>query len=437
MKSKIYKYAAALALILGATACHDDVTGKTGTEESGVGEVNLRSMGIEVSNVEKVIETSAKSKASLDLSDYIVKIYKSNGNVAQEWKYSEMPEVFELPVGDYTAKVFSHQVTKADWDKPYFVGEKDFSIVNDDITNIGKITCVLSNIKVSIRYTDDLRKYMGDDVRVTVVANDNGRLEFTSDETRSGYFEAVEGSSTIIVEFKGTVNGYYETLRHTIADAEAGQHRIITFKTKTPPGPTPGGEDPGYIEPGTGIGIDIDVTDEDLSTNVNNEEELLDPSDRPGGEDPDEPTPPGPEDPDDPKPENTIRIESAAFSFDEPNDPAADNDGIVNIYAPKGVEHFMVKITSTNGNFIASAGELLPLDFDLAYPESEDAATKFSNLGFPVRDGVIGKTELVFNIKNFVPLLAAFPGTHYFQLSVQDSDNMQTVKTLVFVAPED
>lgn len=426
MKTKIFAFATALVLGIGLCACHDDPKG--GEETVGKGSVNLKSMGIDVNNAEKVIETS---RASVDLSDFQIKIFKESGELSNEWTYSSMPEVFELPVGKYTAKVFSHTVEKAAWDSPYFIGEKSFEIANDNITDLGIITCKLANIKVSIRYSKELRKYMGDDVRVTVMANDDGVLVFTPDETRSGYFEAIEGSSTIIVEFTGTVNGTMETLRHTITDAAAGQHRIVTFKVKTPPGTTP--TDPeGGIDPGTGIGIDVEVTDEDMTANIPNEEELLDPSDRPGGEDPgDEPgpdTPPvGPD-----QPENTITITSNDVNMDGPNDVAGLSQVIVNITAPKGITHLLVKISSTNDNFLSSAGEMLPLEFDLAYPG--DMAENFSSIGFPVGDQVIGQTALDFNISQFVPLLAAFPGTHEFKLTVQDADNMQQIKTLVLVA---
>lgn len=433
MKTKIFAFATAIALGIGLCSCHDDPKGTV--ETVGKGSVNLKSMGVDVSNAEKVIETS---RASIDLSDFQIKIYKESGELNNEWTYSTMPEVFELPIGNYTAKVFSHTVQKAAWDAPYFVGEKAFEIVNDQITDLGIITCKLANIKVSIRYSNELRKYMGDDVRVTVIANDDGVLEFTPDETRSGYFEAIEGSSTIIVEFNGTVNGTKETLRHTIADAEAGQHRIVTFKVKTPPGTNP--TDPvGGIDPGTGIGIDVDVTDEDMTANVPNEEELLDPSDRPGGEEPGEDNPggdnpgddnPGGDTPDDPV--NTIEITSTDVNMDGPNNVAGLSKVVVNIKAPKGITHLMVKISSTNDNFLASAGEMLPLEFDLAYPGN--MADAFTSIGFPVGDQVIGQTAIDFDISMFVPLLAGFPGTHEFKLTVQDADNMQQIKTLVLVA---
>lgn len=404
-------------LVLGS--CHDDpcpdpVTGDTGS-------INLRSMGIEISNAEKVIETS---RASMDLSAYIVEIVDDKDNLVKTWDYASMPEVFELPVGSYVARVHSHRVTKADFDKPYFMGEKAFDVVNDSISDLGKVTCKLSNIKVTVNYEEQLLRYLGNDAKVVVIANDQGRLEFVHPETRAGYFEALPGSSTIVVEFSGTVNGTFLTKRITMTDAQAGHHRKITIKGNFP---IPDPEDPtGGIDPGTGIGIDMDVDNENLNGNVSVEEEII-PGDRPGGEEPGGEEPgPGPGD------ENTIHFESANLDFDNPNQVSDDSEGVVDIYAPKGITHFMVDITSSNENFIASAGELLPLSFDLAYPGA--AEEDFKRLGFPTGSEVIDAEYLKFDISKFIPLLGAFPGTHRFQLSVQDKDNKQLIKTLVFIA---
>ncbi len=426
-----------MALVTGLSSCHDDPNVKPGTIDE-TGSVNLRSMGIDITNAEKIIEhTNSKSRASIDLSDYVIQIKNAEGVVTKQWKYSEMPEIFELPVGEYTAHVYSHEVQKAEWDHPYFVGDKTFTISNETITDLGIVTCKLGNIKVSIRYTDALRALMGDDVKVTVVANDEGMLEFTPDEERSGYFAALEGSSTIIVEFNGTVNGTYETLRLPITDAEAGQHRIITYTVPPIPGPNP--DDPtGGINPGTGIGVDVSVVDEDLNSTINNDEDIIPDDDRPGGEDPVTPPGPGPVDPDDPKPANTIEIvPQDPLTFDKDN-LLSDIDGkdlIVDVKAPKGIEHFLVKISSDNGDFIASAGEMLPLTFDLCYPviDGKDWTVELQGLGFKTGADVIGSTNQQFVITTLAPLLAAFPGRHTFEIKVEDGDHQQSIKSLVIV----
>lgn len=411
MKTKIFALLAALTLLLPLTACHEDVIGPNGGDDK-TGTVSLRSMAVEVNNAEKVI-----SRVGIDLSDFIVQIYNSEGTRVNQWTYGTMPEVFELPVGSYRVHVYSHEVQKAEWEHPYFVGDKEFTITDNTITEIGVVTCTLANIKVSIRFSDDLVRYMGDDCKVTVIANDEGTLEFTKDEKRSGYFEALAGSSTLVATFTGTVGGHYETIRHICNDVEGGQHRIITFKLKNPNPPV---DENGNIIIGEGgIGLDVSVEDINLNANVNYSEPVLPGGDRPGQEDPG----PGPD------PEKVeITFTSDDVDFEAVN-PIKDHV-VVKIDAKYGIEHLQVTISSSNENFMASVSELLPLKFDLAYPGDDNE--KLASLGFPTGADVIGKTHIDFDISQFVPLLGSFPGTHNFQISVTDSKDKQLVKTLTF-----
>lgn len=426
MKTKLLSI---MAMLLGAvmgmslTACHEEL--KPGSDpKNETGEVNLMSMAVEINNAEKIV---VSSRATIDLSDYIVEIYNAAGSRVKNFAYGQMPGVLSLPAGDYTVKVRSHEVEKAAWDKPWFTGEKTFTVQSGKMTDIGIVTCSLANIRVSIRFTDELRKYMGDDCKVTVIANDEGRLVFSADETRSGYFEALAGSSTLVAEFEGTVGGSHELLRHICRDVEAGQHRIITFKVKTP-----GGEDPdetGNIEIGD-IRIETEVTNVDLNANVNVEEDNLGDEDRPGGnEEGGEDPGPGPDDP-----KSDIEITCATVQFGVPFELTNENQGIgfvANIHAPQGLKHLLVSIESTNDSFLASAGELMPLSFDLAYPG--DSGEALGSIGLPVGDQVLNQTDVKFDVSGLVPLLLAFPGTHTFALTVEDNKSMSEVRSLIFV----
>jgi len=431
MKSKIFSFIATLVLASGLCSCHDDINTGGGKKQTN-GQVNLRSMGVDVNNAETIITTSAGAKsaarANVDLSDFNVTI-SSGGTAVHSWRYADMPELFTLPVGDYTVKVVSHQVQKAEWEHPLFIGEKTFSITENEITPIGIVTCYLSNIKVSVRYDSRLRELMGDDVKVTVIANDEGKLEYTPDETRAGYFEAIEGSSTLVAELTGTIKGNFETYRKTLTDVKAGQHRIITFVVKEP---YPDVEENGGIEIGDGLYLDMEVENVNLNYGLDIREDNLE-DDRPtfggnegggeqgGGDDPE------------PKPEDFIRITSDDVSFDAMN--SVDGSSyVVKIHSDNGIEHFVVKIESTDENFIKSVGELMPTTFDLAYIDDPELAAKFTNpqIGFPVNEQVIGAKDLNFDISGLVPLLGAFPGTHKFTLAVTDKKNLQVTKSISF-----
>ena len=74
----------------------------------------------------------------------------------------------------------------------------------------------------------------------------------------------------------------------------------------------------------------------------------------------------------------------------------------------------------------------LAATFDLAYPGDLETALKDS-FGFPVGNEVIGQTDVVFDITQFVPLLNIYQGTHQFKITATDANNVQVVKLLTFV----
>ncbi len=405
-----------MALSLGLWSCSD--SWEPNADKSG--SVALAGMEVEVDNAEKVV-----SRAAVDKNDFLVRIYDDKETLVGNWVYGNMPEIVTLKVGDYRVDVMSHEVKKSEWDAPYFLGSKTFSVADSKITEIGTIVCKFSSLKVSVRFDEQLRKVLGDDVTVTVKANDSGALIFTPDETRSGYFEVVKGSATLTLAFAGTVKGNYEEIINAYTDIEPGQHRIVTYSLRGPGGDVP--DESGTVDPNEGIDIDVSYTDENLNGNVDDEEENLDPSDRPGQEeDPDDPNPPTPPVTD----EGAIDITSDALSFDEPNGLDKGDLAIVNITAEKGISHLNVEITTDNDNFRQAVSEMLPLEFDLAEPGDQKAA--FEGLGFPTGDNVIGKTELIFDIRQFIPLLDSFSGLHSFKLTVTDSNGKQLSKTLTF-----
>lgn len=425
---KIYNLLMMLAVMTAFSSCSKD-NWDFGAEETAYGEVSLSSMSVDVTNAEEVI-----SRSSVDLSGFIVKIYDSTDNsLVNQWTYSAMPEVFTLPVGEYYVTVISHNQESAAWDKPYFEGSKSFSIQNARITEIGEVVCKLANVKVSIRYSDALRKVMGDDVVVTVLMNDGGSLTFTPSETRSGYFKYIADSHTLIATFNGTVDGNKETLRKEYTDIAAGQHRIITFKLKTGDGTIP--DETGNINVGDGISVDASVTTIDMTTDIVVDEDVID-GDRPseGGDETEEPE--DPEDPTDPEnpeePVETITIVSETLDFDNPNVATEDMQAIVNIHSDKGIANFQVDIISDQLTPEVLESVNLAASFDLAYPGNLESALK-NDLKFPVGDEVIGANDLEFNITDFIPLLMIYQGTHQFKLTITDVSGSVLSKTLTFL----
>lgn len=435
MKHNIYNILVAGALMLGFASCHDDVAGPdivSGDE----GTLQLSSLSIDMSDAEKVIQSTA-GRASVDLNDFLVYITpKGSTETIKTYHYGDMPEILTLPAGEYTVQVESHKILKAEWDHPYYKGSQDFAITAGEITNIDPVTARFSSLKVTIRFSDDLRAVLGDNAKVTILANDEGLLTYTPAETRSGYFEVVENSQTMIAHFEGDVDGTFTTFDTPFTDIEAGQHRIITYKTKSGPSIP---EQSGQIDPSGGIQLDADVEIVGIDGNVTVDEDLLDGSDRPGKENPKDPTPgPGPE----PGPGGDDSQHAASFEatnspnlkLDAVNTVTEDfGNAIVTITCPKGIKNLVVTIDTDSGAFRTTLGDLgLDKPFDLAYPGDLEEQIGEEGLGLATGDKVINQTSVLFNITDFVPLLNIYPGTHKFMITVTDNDNKAETLSLVF-----
>lgn len=438
MKNKIFSIIALLGAMTVAS-CGDNWEPNVGGGE-GMGKMSMSD--INVVNGETIKKD--KSRADISTDNFIVEVEDANGQQVGQWIYGQMPELIDLPTGTgYRVNVKSHEQQPQAWDMPYYEGASDaFDIENNKITSIGTVTARFSNIAVTINYTNDMKLAMGDDSKVTVIANKNGQLEFAPTETRTGYFQALAESPTLVATFSGTINGVAVELTKIYKDVVAGNHYYITFGFKGPD-PTVPDETGGIYVDESGITIDMTVDNNDVPGDVKVDEEKQDDSDRPGKEDPKDPVDPDdPIVPDDPTPDSikftspTINLEEGAVN--DPNSPELAESSIVYIESEEGVEHLWVHISSDSEDFKASAGNMVPFDFDLANPIVNGVdwsdALGAQGLKFPVKEEVIGQKNLEFNITEFVPLLGGFPGEHKFTIEVTDLKGAKKAITLIFVS---
>lgn len=435
MNTKISTLMAAGAVLLAVTSCSESWNP---APAEGHGTLSLKSMGVNVNTTATTVNSRAESSA-IDLKPFMVKVVPVDGaGQTSTFTYGTMPEVLSLPLGQYRVDVESHQVQPAEWDRPYYKGSsKTFTIENNKLTEIGVVTCVFSSLKVTVAYTDKLREAMGDDVTVTVLANTGGTLVYTPTETRAGYFEVVEGSTTLVATFEGTVSGVRTSSVVTFGEVKPGIHYILTFNVKDGPEPP---VQTGTVDP-SGIGVEGVVNEEDINGSVKpGDDPTLSDNDRPGqeegGDEPNPPTPPTPGD------EDNIKFTSNTLDLEGVNDAATfTGDAIVTITSVNGFSHMIVKIDSEGLTSEVLEGVGLAKEFDLANPavtELSDGTVKditegLQGLGFPTGAQVTGTTEPIeFNITQFVPLLTIYPGNSNFIITVTDKEGVQKSMTLKF-----
>lgn len=398
----------------------------------------LRTSALDVSLNSEYGPRSVKNRniraAAPNVADFYVEFFK-DGNSEPEaaYKYSDMPEIVTLPVGNYVARASHGANADAAWDEPYYMGESlSFDIVADEITDVvDPIVCKFANVRVSIDFDPELRKAMGADCKVNVVVGEKGSLDFTiNDVERSGYFAYVADSKTLAAHFSGTVDGAPASETKAYKNVEPGTHYKITFRLHDA-----GEEDPGNITGDDIVKVDASLSQEDMNASVDSGETVITDDMRPQEEETQQPDVPNPPTPGAELPEITAQ---APLDLDVVNEleVVQNSEGedvskfpvVLNIHssADGGIKAFTVKIISDTLTPSTLVGVGLTDELDLVNPGQYEGG--LSGLGFPVNVG--GMKDVEFKITDFVPLLAALgEGNHSFVLTVTDA-NGTTQKTL-------
>ena len=81
---------------------------------------------------------------------------------------------------------------------------------------------------------------------------------------------------------------------------------------------------------------------------------------------------------------------------------------------------------------------------DMIYDDALCDGLDGMGLGIPVKDAVLGKTEVLFSLSSLIPMIKVYlapdgsdaGSRHVFTLSVTDEKDQTTSKPIVFIAPE-
>lgn len=383
-----------LSMLIALTACHSE---KVSFQMDTFGQLKLSSMQV-TADTEPLVTAS---RVSADIKDYLITVYAADGGKLQEWKYAEMPEIFTLKTGTYKLVAHAPEVTGAAFDTPYCASaENSFEIRQDEITEIGEVKCTLHNVKVTVKYEDKLMALLGDDVKVTVKVGEE-KLEYTKDETKSGFFHGKAENNVVDVVFQGSVEGEPVSITKSYAEIALGTELIVTYKYK---------ESVTGIDPGTGgsfhaSGISVDeklIAVNETGAVLPEEDEILDFG----------------------KP----AIEGDGFDLSQPV-TNLNQKVVVNLMAPDGIAHVKVEIASENETFAGVIQEMFGGPFDLADPGALEE--KLKGLKLPVSEQVINQQLVKFDVTEFMPLLKGeFAGIHRFIIEVVDNNNSSVKATL-------
>lgn len=423
-----------MVVLFTFSACHSEKMETGATDVTG--QLSLASMKMEVDL--KVDTVYPQSRAGVDVSNFLLTIKNSQGEQVEQYTYSEMPEIISLPVGTYTVVASSAEAATNGFDVPFYTGSTEqFTIKENELTEVSALTCRLANVMISVEYDEELRKLMGEDVVTTVKIGDNS-LDIPSSETRKAYLIAPASAGSMDITLKGTIDGESVTEVKRVDNVQAGQYNIIKYVLS----PVDDGNNNVGGNLNIAINIDSSMTSSDETVGVNpGEEPGIDDFPTDGGEEPGD----GDGDSDgDGEGEITSDISitgkdlgGSPFDIDQTQTITGATTLIVGIEAPAGIQNLKVKITSVGNDEFNGIGEGLG-EFDLAHSDSmnEDAQAMLPILGLPIDDAVLNQTNLDFNISKFTSMLAGFKGTHTFKIAVTDNQGKTESKSLVINVPE-
>lgn len=390
-------------------------------EVSTTGEVDFATLNVTYDPTPNVLYTSTgRSSKVIDTGEFIISVYSTSNNEKKgEWKYKDLPEVFTLQAGSYRLEVASHIPQDAAWDAPYYFAQENFEIKVDKVTPIGDVECVLSNVKVTVEYSDELLSMMGDDCKVNISVG-KGTLDFTKNETRAGYFTVTSTSNRLYAYFIGSVDGYVDTTYREIENVKAGEWRILRYSLKQN---TDENVESGTFSASVKVDVSCQLVEQNVQVSVD-EDVIEDPEGNKTGDD-DNPSEP-------PVTTQGPVISASAFDITQPQTITSDLIIQVDVTSEIPLAGLTVDIESTT--LTASELEAVGLQTHLDLGNPGDLRDKLEGLGFPVAENIIGKNAISFDITPFGGLLSALgAGTHKFIMTATDQNDNKTEQTLTLI----
>ncbi len=431
-----------LAVCLATTGCikggSGDETQTPPTEQKG--SINFNTLNL-----------NFEDGSSQVTSGYHVLVKNSVQEIVADGTLSEM-SAMELPAGDYTIEVSSISMKNnppaADWERPHYLATGSVTIAEGATSTIGTLTAKLQNIGVQIEFTDNFKAKMSADSHVDVLIG-LGSLTYTINENRVGYFIATAATQTLTAELVGTLDGQPVKEQRIVRDVKPGDRKLLTYDIKaTEPDDKPGtggdgneggdeGGDEGDDKPepdtdgSMNVEFRVDVTVEEIDIDGNIIVDENDGENEGGNEGGDNEGDDKPE-PDTPSDLGAPTILWEGHNLDEWYELTDSEVKVaLNITAPNKIKTLVVDIISNASAFQPDQLQGVGLDSHLDLSNPGDLREAIEGLGFPAAENVVGKTELIFDISDFMPLMSVAEDKDVeFRLTLTDEFGHEIIKSL-------
>lgn len=385
---------------------------------------------LELSDFSITTDDSLFTKASSPAGgSYTITINTTDGNTILKKSYEQFKadgNKVMLPAGDYVlvARSVSEEIPQAAFEQPIYGATKTFSMVAGEKTSLGTLTCTLLQCKVTVGYSDEfLASVTGDGVATVEVAAgypleykmtySGGKANY---EQSAGYFSLNDGANTtLVVTFKGSIEGKSQKMTKSISGLEPRQWRQIKFVKKV------NNQGDATFD----VVINDFINDEVLGNNIETEEPVI-------GEDPQAPKGDG---------DMTFVFDYAAGCDPDITDmgaiyvPSPDEKDLKLFFkatVPNGIKKFNVEISSTNEDFnraVAAAGATV---LDLINP-TPDNDIIFQVVPFTHGPELVGMTEVPFDLCAAQDAITLYGGRHTFTMNITDAQGCKASFPIVMI----
>ena len=409
MKSVVRFLSIAATAVLALGSCSKDKVDYVNSNDpqgENIGYLALGDMEASVMEDTDNIESTTRAEG-VDINNFDVVITNTQGATIKSFKYGELPqEPIALEAGVYNIAMSSASMKAVAWEAPVYAGKREVIINRKQTTTVRDLVCKLSNIKVSVGYSADIKDQLDPEFTKMTVELGTSSLEYAFTEERAGFFAPQAEENTLKLTFNCRYLGETKdiTMTNEIKGVKAAQWRKINVVVQ-------------HAADGTatiGIVCDTWTYDEEVifdSSAMLMEEVIPDDTDAPvivwEGHDLNEP------------------FELTDDMFDADDNFMSNINLDVTTTTP--IKSVVVKVSSDNAEFLAAYSEIMSLEEDLCAPKASSTILKM--MGYPT--DVKGATTTRLKFAAQAALLKAYEGTHTYEITVTDAIGAHTTVNLV------
>lgn len=218
----------AVTFLLGVASCSDDNPWMEGNDTQGAIKLSLST---DASVKEVAPQTRAEDVADGLFTvpakeDFKIHLKRADGSTHTHLFHDEFVTYTEqntFPVGLYTLLAYAGKMEDEGFDKPYFEGVKELTVLENHTTEV-QVEARLANSMVSVEYTDAFKHYMKD-YSATVHSEGNSYIDIPKEENKPVFL--VPGKVSLAIDFTDQQNRQLK-LQPADITAKPGTHHHVT-----------------------------------------------------------------------------------------------------------------------------------------------------------------------------------------------------------------